>query len=127
VIEAYVLRALRDLEVPLEEIRRAADLVRTEFKDPYALARKRIATDGVTLFVQLADESIVHASSRQGTFREVLDGHLRYIDWGRDGTASRLHLRHFPASADVIIDPRFGWGSPVLAESKVKVADIVTL
>jgi hypothetical protein len=59
----------------------------------------------------------------------VLEEHLRHIDWGSDGNARRLQLRNFPASADVIIDPRFGWGVPVLGESKVtvKVEDLVAL
>jgi uncharacterized protein (DUF433 family) len=127
VIEAYVLRALRDLRLSMHEIRLAADVVRKEFDDPYALARKRIATDGVTVFVRIADESLVHARTGQLAIREVLDEHLRYIDWDREGTARRLHLRHFSTSADVIIDPRFGWGVPVLAESKVRLADIVSL
>lgn len=127
VIEAYVLRGLRDLGMAMEEIHIAADLVRREFDDPYALARKRIATDGVTLFVRLADESIVHSPTRQLAMREVLQDYLRYIDWGKGGTAVRLHLHHFSATADVIIDPRFGWGSPVMADSKVRVDDIVDL
>ena len=111
----------------MDDIRAAAQVVRDEFDDPYALARKRIATDGVTLFVRLADESVVHARSRQHAFREILDGYLRYIDWGRDGTANRLHLRHFSTAADVIIDPRFSWGVPVLADTKVRVSDLVNL
>lgn len=127
VIEAYVLRALRDLRMPMHDIRAAAQVVRQEFDDPYALARKRIATDGVTLFVRLADERLVQASTGQGAIREVLDEHLRYIEWDSRGEAQRLHLRHFPDSADVIIDPRFGWGSPVLGHSKVRVADLVEL
>lgn len=127
VIEAYVLRGLRDLGMSMDEIRAAADLLRTEFDDPYALARKRIATDGVTVFVRLADESLVHAKTGQLAIREVLREHLRYIDWDRSGTANRLHLWHFSPTTDVIIDPRFGWGTPVVAESKVRVADIVAL
>jgi uncharacterized protein (DUF433 family) len=127
VIEAYVLRALRDLQMPMDEIRKAAELVREEFDDPYALAHRRIVTDGVALFVRMADESYVHARDRQIAISEVLEEHLRRIDWGPDGNAKRLHLRDFPAAADVIIDPRFGWGAPVLARSKVKVEDLVTL
>ena len=53
VIEAYVLRALRDLRLPMDEIRNAAELVRKEFDDPYALAHRRIVTDGVALFVKM--------------------------------------------------------------------------
>ena len=127
VIEAYVLRALRDLGMSMDDIRTTAQVVRDEFDDPYALARRRIATDGVTLFARLADQCVVHARSRQQAFREILDGHLRYIDWGRDGTANRLHLRHFSTIADVIIDPRFSWGAPVLADTKIRVADLVSL
>nr|WP_168218389.1 hypothetical protein [Nocardioides eburneiflavus] len=53
IIEAYVLRALRDLGMSLADIKKAAAIVRAEFDDPYALASKRIATDGVTVFVRL--------------------------------------------------------------------------
>lgn len=127
VIEAYVLRALRDLKLPMEEIRKAAALVREEFDDQYGLAHRRIVTDGVALFVQMADESYVHARDRQIAISDVLEEHLRQIEWGSDGNAKRLHLRGFPADADVIIDPRFGWGAPVLGRSKVKVDDLVAL
>ena len=127
VIDAYVLRALRELRMPMRDIRAAAAIVREEFDDPYALARQRIATDGVAVFVRLADEQLVHASSGQLAIREVLEEHLRYIEWDSEGGAQRLRLKQFPDSADVIIDPRFGWGSPVLGRSKVRVTDLVEL
>jgi len=127
VVETYVLRALRDLKLPMDEIRKAADLVREEFDDPYALAHRRIVTDGVALFVRMADESYVHARDRQVAMSAVLEQHLKQIDWGPDGNAERLHLRNFPADADVIIDPRFGWGAPVLGQSKGKIEDLVSL
>lgn len=127
VIEAYVLRALRDLKLPMEQIQKAAELVREEFNDPFALAHRRIVTDGVALFVRMTDESCVHAPDRQVAISEVLETHRKQIEWGSDGTAKRLHLRHFPAAADVIIDPRFGWGAPVLGLSKVRVEDLVSL
>ena len=111
----------------MDEIRKAAELVRDEFDDPYALAHRRIVTDGVALFVKAADESFIHARDRQLAIPEILRAHLRYIEWNDEGDARRLHLRTFPEAADVIIDPRFGWGSPVLSQSKVKVEDLVTL
>lgn len=127
VVEAYVLRALRDLRMSMAEIRAAVEMVRKEFDDPYALASKRIASDGVTLFVRLADERLVQARTNQTAIREVLEKHLRYIDWAQDGQAKRLHLKQFPDAAAVIIDPRFGWGTPVLGRSKVRVTDLVDL
>lgn len=127
VIEAYVLRALRDLDMPLADIQKAAEIVRAEFDDPYALASRRITTDGVAVFVKLADDSVVHARDGQRAIREVLDDYLRYIEWSNDGSPKRLRLSQYPVGADVVIDPRFGWGSPVLERNKVKVDDVVAL
>ena len=127
IIEAYVLRSLRELYIPKDEIRLAADLVRKEFKDEYALASKRIASDGVALFVELADKSMLHVRGNQLTLREVVDDYLRYITWDDDGGPTRLRLRQYPQQAEVIIDPRFGWGAPVLAQTKVPVEAMLQL
>lgn len=127
VIEAYVLRSLRDLGANMADIRQAADFVREELGDEYALANKRVATLGVDLWVEMADRSLVHVKTGQLGIREVLVEHLRYITWDDEGRPSRLRLKQYPASAEVIIDPRFGWGSPVLAGSKVPVDSMLQL
>lgn len=127
IIEAHVLRALRAAGMPMNDIRQAAALVRREFDDPYALAKRRITTDGLAVFVRLADESLVRAHDHQHAIRDILEQHLRAIDWDDAGTAVRLRLPQYPATAEVFIDPRFGWGAPVLAENKVKVEDVVAL
>lgn len=127
IVEAHVLRALRDSGMPMDDIRDAATLVRNEFDDPYALATRRIATDGVAVFVRLADRSLVRARDRQHAIKDILENHLRLVDWDETGTPIRLRLSGYPASAEVIIDPRFGWGAPVLAKNKVKVEDVVAL
>jgi uncharacterized protein (DUF433 family) len=127
VVEAYVLRCLRDLGLSMAQIRIAAELVRDEFGNEYALASKRVVTDGVTLFVTFADEVYVRARDRQQTVPDLLRDSLKSIEWDDDGNAARLQLRQFPATASVIIDPRFGWGSPVLARNKVRVDDVIGL
>lgn len=127
IVEAHVLRALRAIGMPMDEIRKAATIVRAEFDDPYALAKRRIATDGVAVFVRLADESLIRARDHQHAIKDVLEQHLHDIDWDDTGTAVRLRLHHYPSSAEVVIDPRFGWGSPVLTANKVKVEDVVAL
>ncbi len=127
VVEAHVLRALRQLGLSMFDIRVAALRAREALHDDYALASQRIATDGVSLFLKLADDNVIHAATGQLAMREVLDDSLRYIQWDRDGRAQTLRLKDFPASADVIIDPRFGWGAPVLGRSKVRVSDVVDL
>lgn len=126
-IEAYVLRSLRDLYWDFDEIRGAAEYVRSEFNNPYALADKRIVTDGVDLFVELADKSLVRPKTHQLALREVIADELRFVDWDKAGQPRQLRLRQYPDEAEVVIDPRFGWGAPVLARSKVPVDAVLAL
>lgn len=128
VVEAYVLQSLRDLGLSLSKIREAAEAVRHEFREPYALATQRISTDGIDIVVQMADgEGIHRARDGQRPIREVISGYLRYITWASDASPQRLRLRTYPDIAPVIIDPRFGWGSPVVEQNKVTVDAIVHL
>lgn len=127
IIEAYVLRVLRDTGFSMSDIQRAAALVRAEFQDPYALAKKRIATDGIGLFVRVADDSLVHARDHQLAIPEVISEYLQYITWDAEGGPQRLRLSQYPLEAEVVIDPRFGWGAPVLAKSKVPVEAMLSL
>ncbi|WP_405531479.1 hypothetical protein [Streptomyces canus] len=52
VAEAHVLRSLRSLGLRMSEIREAAAAVRDAFDTPYGLVSKRIATDGVDIFIE---------------------------------------------------------------------------
>lgn len=127
VIEAYVLRALRDLGLRMDDIRKAAEIVRREFDDPYALAQQRIATDGLRIFVRLADESIIHAPDHQSTITATVRDHLQYITWDRAGRPESLRLPQYPRDAPVVINPDFAWGAPVLESTKAPVGGIVDL
>jgi uncharacterized protein (DUF433 family) len=128
VIEAYVLRSLRDLGLTKKKIRAAAADVRKEFETPYGLATKRIATDGIDIFVHYADDDIVRVGDNQRPIREVISNYLEYIKWDKaDSFPARLRLSQYPDVAPVIIDPRFGWGAPVLESTKVPVDAVVDL
>lgn len=128
-VEAYVLRALRELQLKKSQIRAAAEDVRREFNTPYALASKRIATDGIDIFIHHVDDDLVRAGDQQRPMREIIDEHLRYISWdaSKDGFATQLRLRQFPDIAPVIIDPRFGWGAPIVERTKVPVRAVIDL
>ena len=127
IVEAHVLRALRGLGMDMPDIRRAVDIVREELGDPYALASQRIATDGAAVFVRLVNEDIVQARDQQRAIPEVIEEYLQYVSWDDTGRPDRLTLRRFPTKAAVIIDPRFGWGAPVFASTKVPVKAMVDL
>lgn len=127
-IEAYVLRSLRDLGLTKRKVRDAAADIRREFDTPYGLATKRIATDGIDIFVHHADGDLARVGDSQRPIREVINDRLRFITWDiNDEFPSRLRLRQYPDVAPVIIDPRFGWGAPVIEATKVPVDAVVDL
>jgi uncharacterized protein (DUF433 family) len=58
----------------------------------------------------------------------MISDHLRYIVWDtQDEFPARLRLRQYSDVAPVIIDPRFGWGAPVVEATKVPVDAVVDL
>ncbi|MDI5939221.1 MULTISPECIES: DUF433 domain-containing protein [Micromonospora] len=127
VIEAYVLRSLRELKLGKDKIRDAAAEIRNVFGNPYGLADRRIATDGIDVFVHYVDtDELARAGDRQMPIREVISDYLNYIVWEpSDAYPARLRLRQYPDTAQVVIDPRFGWGAPVVARNKVPVEAVV--
>lgn len=128
VIEAYVLRSLRDLRISKRKIREASAAVRREFGSPYGLATRRVATDGIDIFIDYADGSLERAHDAQRPIREIIDRYLRYITWDEgDDSPVRLTLPQYAAVAPVVIDPRFGWGAPVIATNNVQVDNVVAL
>ncbi|WP_310376752.1 DUF433 domain-containing protein [Catenuloplanes atrovinosus] len=51
---------------------------------------------------------------------------MRFVSYADDGYAERIRLRPYGA-AEVIIDPRFGFGQPVFAASKIRAETIAEL
>ncbi len=43
----------------------------------------------------------------------MIEDYLKFVRWGNDNYAMRLRLKTYQG-ADVIIDPRFAFGQPVL-------------
>ncbi|GAA2721949.1 MULTISPECIES: DUF433 domain-containing protein [Streptomyces] len=128
VAEAYVLRSLRDLGLRMSEIREAAAAVRAAFDTPYGLVSRRIATDGVDIFVEHGLGDLRRARDGQAPIHEVVAKYLRYLSWGADDDfPTSLQLRQYPDSVPVVIDPRFGHGLPVIAANRVPVKALTDL
>ncbi|WP_406401346.1 DUF433 domain-containing protein [Streptomyces sp. NBC_00879] len=128
VAEAHVLRSLRSLGLRMSEIREAAAAVRNAFDTPYGLVSKRIATDGVDIFVEHGFRDLRRARDGQAPIHEVVSDYLRYLTWDADDDfPSSLRLRQYPDSVPVVIDPRFGRGLPVIAANRVPVKAVTDL
>lgn len=129
-VEAYVLRALKnELGFTHHQIVATVADVRATFGTDYALATKRIATDGVDIFLRHADGRHARVGDHQTPIEEFVAEYLRYLQFpaDMDGIATRLQLPRYPNDAAVIVDPRFGWGDPVMRDSKVPVHQVLDL
>jgi uncharacterized protein (DUF433 family) len=129
VIEAHVLRGFRKLGLTPAEIKSAVARLRRELGTEFALASSRLATDGVSLLVDMSDTferpRWERARDGQRVIDEIIGDYLQFVTWPRgDEYPSRLKLPTYKG-ADVIIDPRFGFGQPVLERSKIKIEDIL--
>jgi uncharacterized protein (DUF433 family) len=128
VAEAHVLHSLRSLGLRMSEIREAAAAVRDAFGTSYGLVSKRIATDGVDIFVEHGFGDLRRARDGQAPIQQVVADYLRYLSWDADDDfPSSLRLRQYPDSVPVVIDPRFGRGLPVIAANRVPVKAVTDL
>ena len=128
-VEAHMIRGFRELGLTPSELRKSVTRIRRIAGDEYALATRRVATDGVSLLIDLAESfenpRWERARDGQGVISEVIERYLKFVRWDPpDVHATRLKLITYQG-ADVIIDPRFAFGQPVLARDKVRVGDIL--
>jgi uncharacterized protein (DUF433 family) len=122
VVEAFVLRALRNLKFTRRQILEAAEGIRREYKDDFGLVRPNVGHDGVEIFIEVGPD-LYRAKDSQQVIRQTVGDFTRWIEWTGDDP-QRLKLAHF---GNVILDPRFGWGRPVVEDTKVPIDSILGL
>jgi uncharacterized protein (DUF433 family) len=129
--EAYVLSAFRRAGVPMQRIRPAVRVLASGIGMDYALASKRLYTDGAEVLYDYAtsehDEdlrglTVVRTGQRQ--FAEVVRDYLKRITYGDDGWAARLRLPAY-RHAGVIVDPSQAFGMPLVIHGGARVEDLV--
>jgi uncharacterized protein (DUF433 family) len=124
-VEAHVLSGIRYHHgVGLPAVRRAVAYLQKEYGSEHPLAEEEFQTDGVNLFVERLGLLNVSAPG-QYAMREILSALLRRVDRDDHGLAVRLYPFSrrpvgTPAGLEesprvVVIDPRLGFGRPVLA------------
>jgi uncharacterized protein (DUF433 family) len=130
-IEAHTVAAFRASGLSMQKIRPAlADLVRQLGID-HPLASRHLLTDGAELFFRYLrtegqSELVTLLNVSRGgqvVFDEVVDRYLRRVDWAADDYAERL----WPVGREqgVVIDPRRGFGQPIIARRGIRVEDVV--
>jgi uncharacterized protein (DUF433 family) len=130
-VEAHTVSAFRAGGVSMQRTRPALAYLAQQLEIEHPLASRHLLTDGAELFFRyLRTEhqnklAALLSVSRGGqvVFDEVVERHLRRVDWAADDSAERL----WPAGREegVAIDPRRGFGQPIIARRGVRVEDVV--
>jgi len=130
-VEAHTVAAFRASGVSMQKIRPALTYLVRQLGIEHPLASQHLLTDGAELFFRyLRTESqnelvtLLNVSrGGQVVFDEVVERYLRRVDWAADHYAERL----WPGGREegVVIDPRRGFGQPIIARRGVRVEDIV--
>jgi uncharacterized protein (DUF433 family) len=132
-VEVRFLEHFRRQGVPLQTLRRAAARAREELgeKHPFALSHIRFLTDRRRIFAEAARDSADAATwdlaTNQYEMYAVLEASLAKgvaFDPASDLAESFHPLTEF---ANVIADPRFAFGRPVIGEKHVPTAALVRL
>lgn len=123
VVEARFLDAYRRRGVSMQRVRRALNFVSEHlsgFDRP--LLKPEFETDGRALFIELQETGktpmlLDATGGGQLVWPEAVRVHFQSLVFDDRGDPSRLWLdnRH-----EVMLDPRFGWGLPVIAGSGVR-------
>ena len=132
-IEAHVLRALRvDHNVKMSAVREALDYAEREFDIPrLLLSRQLLATPG-NVFLERFGQLINLSRSGQLAARQLLNAHLRRVEWDLSGVPAKLYpvdsydVETLSSARRVIlIDPRISFGRPVVASRAIRTSMIV--
>lgn len=115
-IEANTLRTLRDMLAP-SEVEAAAAWIRQRHDAPYALANKRLVTDGAFAYVRENPSDLYRVTTKQHAFVEVLEDHLKPLIFENDDYPVAFEVR-IPG---VVIDPRFNAGRMTFTRTRVPV------
>lgn len=135
--EALVVAAVRRRGVSLQRVRPALEILVRELGVDYALASRRLYTDGAEILFdygdRFCDTAVGHAAMElvvvrngQGVFAEVISDYLERIDYATDGFAERIRVPPFDDGV-IVADPKRSAGAPIFARGGARVVDAMSL
>lgn len=132
--EGMFLSGLRRAGVPMQQIRPALDLVRTELGVEHALASRRLYVAGVQLLWEVSSEPRVDAGTThsardlivlrddQYVFRQVIVQYLRRITYD-DEYARSLVLPRYEVT-EIVVNPDINFGQPYFTHGGTPLTDV---
>jgi uncharacterized protein (DUF433 family) len=135
-VELYVLESLREFhDIGLPRIRRSVEELRIEKPSKYPLAEYQLATRGRKIYLEGEGSELVNlTASGQHAFKSILSPFLRRVERNAQGIAKRLFpftSRQHQKNPDqaprvVVIDPLVSFGMPVLVNSRISTAFLMS-
>ncbi len=135
--EGVVLTAMRRSGVPLQRIRPALEQLDAQFGLAHALASRRLYTDGAEVLFDYAeataDPGMVRAASElvvvrngQRVFNAIVAAYLQRLQFDTDGYVRLIRLPAYE-TAELVVDPRRGFGQPIFARGGARLEDALAL
>lgn len=133
--EALVLAAVRKSGVPMQRIRPALRQLQTDIGLEYALASRKLYTDGAELLFDYGENhpgsdearllrNLVVVRNGQRVFVEVIEAYLSRIEYAADGYAALIRVPAYE-HAQVVADPTRAFGVPIFERGGVRVDDVL--
>jgi uncharacterized protein (DUF433 family) len=126
--EGLVIAAFRRSGVSLQHIRKAVAVLNREIGIEYALASRKLYTDGARVLYDYAshedEEFLTHVVTQQRVFADVVREYLELITYGSDGWPELLVSPITPHPV-VVVDPKRGFGQPIFIRSGVRIEDVL--
>jgi uncharacterized protein (DUF433 family) len=135
-VECFVLESLRYIHgMSLQEIRKSVQKLRLLRPSKYPLADYELRTEhGKLIYLDEHDQLTCLTRGNQLVFREILMPFLKRVERNERGIAQRLfpftRREHLKSPTDapraVMIDPRVAFGMPVLVNSRISTAFLLS-
>ena len=128
-IEAHVLRSLRtDHGVSIRALRQALAFAERTLQIERLLLRRELRTDAGRVFLDRYGELIDLSASGQLAMRQLLEEHLKRVEWDEWQFPVRLYpfvSTEGPSSErSIAIDPKIAFGRPIVIRAGVSTAAI---
>lgn len=127
-IEAHNLRALRTRHrVSIRAVRQALDVAEQEYGVNRLLTSHELSAGAGELFLNSYGELISLNRSGQIALKRILDAYLERVEWDTRRKPSRLYpflMAGISEPKVIAIDPRIGFGRPILLRKGISTAAI---
>ena len=118
--EAHVLRATRERNVPLRNVRRALQYIREQLPDnPHPLISYEFSTFGKQVFIDHLGVTINATAHGQTAMRKMLEEYLRRIDRDTHGIPVQIYPMN---THQIAINPMLSSGQPVVKGTRIMAA-----